>query len=221
MKTTLGRYFQFADHEMRLRCSILRSVCVSQPFSYKAAHTSKRAFNKLEKVALKRREKIGRPLVLIINNMHLLRDDEDGRDLLELIQQRAEQWAAGNLCTIVFNSDDYWVYERLKIQGTRLEVLPVKDLTKRKAYAALRSYRKDYYGEVPEDAMLEKIYNMVGGRLTFLNKVAKSPDMVKTCEEICKREKTWFLNQCWILGEEMDDDVMDQQKYAVGLTQKL
>lgn len=28
-------------------------------------------------------------------------------------------------------------------------------------------------------------------------------------------EKTWFLNQCWILGEEMDDDVMDQQKYAV------
>lgn len=27
-------------------------------------------------------------------------------------------------------------------------------------------------------------------------------------------EKTWFLNQCWILGMEMDDDVMDQQKYA-------
>lgn len=25
----------------------------------------------------------------IINNMHLLRDDEDGRDLLELLQQRA------------------------------------------------------------------------------------------------------------------------------------
>jgi len=32
-------------------------------------------------------------------------------------------------------------------------------------------------------------------------------------------EKTWFLNQCWILGEEMDDDVMDQQKYAVSLTE--
>lgn len=27
-------------------------------------------------------------------------------------------------------------------------------------------------------------------------------------------EKTWFLNQCWILGTEMDDDVMDQQKFA-------
>ena len=26
---------------------------------------------------------------MIINNMHLLRNDEDGRDLLELLQQRA------------------------------------------------------------------------------------------------------------------------------------
>jgi hypothetical protein len=66
-----------------------------------------RAFNKLEKVALKRRRRVGRPLVLIINLMHLLRDDHDGKDLLELLQQRAEQWAAGNLVTVVFNSDDY------------------------------------------------------------------------------------------------------------------
>ena len=48
-----------------------------------------RAFNKLEKVALKRRKTVGRPLVLIINAVHLLRDDDDGRDLLELLQQRA------------------------------------------------------------------------------------------------------------------------------------
>jgi hypothetical protein len=66
-----------------------------------------RAFNKLEKIALKRRKRVGRPLVLIINSVHLLRDDDDGRDLLELLQQRAEQWAAANLVTVVFNSDDY------------------------------------------------------------------------------------------------------------------
>jgi len=66
-----------------------------------------RAFNKLEKIALKRRKRVGRPLVLIINCVHLLRDDDDGRDLLELLQQRAEQWAAANLVTVVFNSDDY------------------------------------------------------------------------------------------------------------------
>ena len=84
-----------------------------------------RAFNKLEKIALKRRKTKGSPLVLIINSTHLLRDDEDGQDLLELVQQRAEQWAASNLVTVVLNSDDYWVYERLKQYATRMEVLYV------------------------------------------------------------------------------------------------
>lgn len=173
-----------------------------------------RAFNKLEKVALKRREAVGKPLVLIINSTHLLRDDDDGRDLLELIQQRAEQWAASNLVTVVFNSDDYWVYERLKQYSTRMDVLPVLDLPKEQAMSALRQYRARHFKENPPTDLLENIFDRVGGRLTFLNRVAKSPDMLKTCDHICETEKTWFLNKCWILGEGMDDDVMDQQKYA-------
>lgn len=173
-----------------------------------------RAFNKLEKVALKRREAVGKPLVLIINSTHLLRDDDDGRGLLELIQQRAEQWAASNLVTVVFNSDDYWVYERLKQYSTRMDVLPVLDLPKEQAMSALRQYRARHFKENPPTDLLENIFDRVGGRLTFLNRVAKSPDMLKTCDHICETEKTWFLNKCWILGEGMDDDVMDQQKYA-------
>jgi hypothetical protein len=58
-----------------------------------------RAFNKLEKVALSRRKLGSSPLVLIINSTHLVRDDHDGQDLLEMIQQRAEQWAASGLVT--------------------------------------------------------------------------------------------------------------------------
>ena len=173
-----------------------------------------RAFNKLEKVALNRRKAVGRPLVLIINSTHLLRDDEDGRDLLELIQQRAEQWAASNLVTVVFNSDDYWVYERLKGLATRMEVLPVLDLPKDQAVSALQKYRRRYFKEAPSSEILEQVYDKVGGRLTFLNRVAKSANMLKECDAICTREKSWLLNQCWILGEEMDDDVMDQQKYC-------
>ncbi|KAE8854753.1 hypothetical protein PTNB73_10402 [Pyrenophora teres f. teres] len=38
--------------------------------------------------------------------------------------------------------------------------------------------------------------------------------MLKTCEQINKREKSWFLNNCWILGDSMDDDVEEQQKYC-------
>ncbi|KAL9124341.1 MAG: hypothetical protein Q9217_006317 [Psora testacea] len=173
-----------------------------------------RAFNKLEKIALARRKTVGRPLVLIINSTHLLRDDDDGRDLLELIQQRAEQWAASNLVTVVLNSDDYWVYERLKQYGTRMEVLPVLDLPKQQAMSALKQYRSRYYKEEPSTGILEQVYDRVGGRVTFLARVAKAPDMLRTCDDICRTEKTWFLNNCWILGEDMDDDVMDQQKYA-------
>ncbi|KAJ9145355.1 ATPase prokaryote [Pleurostoma richardsiae] len=173
-----------------------------------------RALNKLEKVALGRRSRVGRPLILIINQMHLIRDDEDGRDLIELLQQRAEQWAAANLVTMVFNSDDYWVYERLKQLATRMEVLTVSDLPKAQATAALQRYRRRYFSEALSDAAAEEVYDRVGGRLSFLNRVARSRDMLRTCDEIVDIEKKWFLNQCWVLGADMDDDVMDQQKWA-------
>ena len=157
-------------------------------------------------------------MILIINQAHLIRDDENGRDLIELIQQRAEQWAASNLATVIINSDKYWVYERLKQHATRMEITQVTDLPKDRAIMALRNYRLKYWKEVSSPRTLEEVYDKIGGRLTFLNRVAKSQDMIKMCDHICEMEKTWFLNNCGILGEEMDDDVMDQQKYAVSVS---
>jgi hypothetical protein len=174
-----------------------------------------RALNKLEKVALKQRAKTRKPLILIVNQTHLIRDDDDGKDLLELLQQRAEQWAAANLVTMIFNTDDYWVYERFKQLATRMEVLPVLDLEKSQAIAALRKYRHRYFGQTIPEQMLEDVYDRIGGRLSFLNRVAKAEDMLSACQRVIDTEKTWFLNQCWILGADMDDDVMDQQKWAV------
>ncbi|PTB77625.1 hypothetical protein M440DRAFT_1330554 [Trichoderma longibrachiatum ATCC 18648] len=173
-----------------------------------------RALNKLEKVAMKLAKTRRKPIVLIVNQLHLLRNNEEGRDLLELFQQRAEQWAAANLVTMVFNTDDYWVYERLKLLATRMEVLAVTDLPKSQAINALRKYRMRYFHEIPNHKELEDVYDRIGGRLSFLNRVAKSRDMIRTCDQIKDTEKKWFLNQCWILGSEMDDDVMDQQKWA-------
>ncbi|KAI0868567.1 hypothetical protein GGS24DRAFT_481908 [Hypoxylon argillaceum] len=173
-----------------------------------------RAMNKLEKVALRHRKRKNKPLILIINQTQLLRDDHDGRDLLELLQQRAEQWAASNLVTMIFNTDDYWVLERFKQLATRMEIIPVGDLPKQQALSALQRYRYRYYKETLDKRTLEEIYDLVGGRLSFLNRVAKSRDMLAMCDSIMEIEKTWFLNQCWILGSAMDDDVMDQQKWA-------
>ena len=178
-----------------------------------------RAFNKLEKIAIKRRDDYVNtktpkgPLVLVVNSAHLIRDDDDGTDLLELMQQRAEQWAAAGLITMVFNSDDYWVYERLKRYATRMEILQVLDLPKKRAMTALARYRARYFPhEDLDSSILSKVYDAVGGRLNFLSRVAKSRDMLRMCDLIKETEKTWFLNKCGILGAEMDDDVMDQQK---------
>lgn len=175
-----------------------------------------RAFNKLEKIAMRRRKQKRAPMVLVINATHLIRDDNDGRDLLELVQQRAEQWAASNLVTVVLNSDDYWVYERLKSYATRMEVITVRDLPKKDALAALSVYRAKYFPSkapaTPEE--LDNIYDLVGGRINFLSRVAKSEHMDRMAKTIHNNEKTWFLNRCGILGESMDDDVMDQQKFA-------
>jgi len=102
----LGKALDFEYHEDNIGALF----SIRGPRDASALLDIERAFNKLEKVALKRRAKVGKPIVLILNNMHLLRDDADGQNLLELIQQRAEQWAAGNLCTVVLNSDEYWVW---------------------------------------------------------------------------------------------------------------
>jgi hypothetical protein len=209
-RVRLGRCLDFEYHED----NIGSLFSIRGPRDAGAILDIERAFNKLEKVALRRRARLGRPLILIINQTHLIRDDEDGRDLLELIQQRAEQWAASNLATIIINSDKYWVFERLKQYATRMEVHQIKDLTKDRAMQALRNYRMKYWNERTENSVLEEVYDKIGGRLTFLNRVAKSEDMLAKCDHICEMEKIWFLNNCAILGEEMDDDVMDQQKYA-------
>ena len=96
-----------------------------------------------------------------------------------------------------------------------MELIPVCDLPRPQALEALQQYREKFYDETVPQSILEEVYQKVGGRLTFLKRVAKSPDMIATCDNICRAEKTWFLNKCWILGEEMDDDVMDEQKHAV------
>ena len=65
----------------------------------------------MEKVAIARRKEGQPPLVLIMNCAHFVRDDHDGQDLLEMFQQRAEQWAASGLVTtgklMSMNHDNY------------------------------------------------------------------------------------------------------------------
>ena len=57
--------------------------------------------NKLEKVALRSAKKTGKPLVLVLNNVHLFNNDDNGKNMLLQLQQRAEAWAAsGERCCV-------------------------------------------------------------------------------------------------------------------------
>ncbi|KAI4674142.1 uncharacterized protein J4E84_010842 [Alternaria hordeiaustralica] len=173
-----------------------------------------RALNQMEKVALSLRKRRGKPLLMIINNIHLFKDDEAGKHLLEILQQRAEIWAGNELVTTVFTSDEFWTLERLTPHATNMHVISVRDVRKNVVTTALKQYRARYHNENVPQSILDEVFAKVGGRLIFLNQVAKSHDMLETCKQINRREKMWFLNNCWILGDSMDDDVEEQQKYC-------
>jgi hypothetical protein len=96
-----------------------------------------------------------------------------------------------------------------------MDVVSINDLPKPQAVAALQKYRLRYFNERLSEQELSAVYDRVGGRLTFLNRVAKSRDMLETCDMLQEVEKKWFLNQCWILGAELDENAKNQQKRAV------
>jgi len=173
-----------------------------------------RALNQMEKVALRLRKRRGKPLLMIINNIHLFKDDEAGKHLLEILQQRAEIWAGNELVTTVFTSDEFWTLERLTPHATNMHVMNIRDVRKDVVTKALQQYRARYHNEDVPQTILDQVFAKVGGRLIFLNQVAKSRDMLDTCKQINRREKSWFLNNCWILGDSMDDDVEEQQKFC-------
>lgn len=176
-----------------------------------------RAFSKLEELAITRVGKLQRPLIMIINNAHLIKENEEGVKLLELLQQKAECLSGSGLLTMIFNSDDYWVYEKLKQLGTRLELINVHDFNRDETVHALKFVRHRHFpkDDFPlSDEVCNAVYDLIGGRPQHISQVARHRDIIRACHEIIDREKTWFLNQCALLGSDMDDDVMESGKFS-------
>lgn len=166
----------------------------------------------IQEVALNMKKTTNNPLVLIINNVHLIRDNEEGQNLIELLQQKAETLSGSRLVTMIFNSDDNWVYERLRKLGTRLEVIQIKDLSRKESIEVIQRSRRQFFNEEVSKKKANKIYNLVGGRPLHLTEVTSQKE--EACHKLIDRERTWFLNQCGLLGENMDDDVMESGKFS-------
>ncbi|CAG8494698.1 22108_t:CDS:2 [Dentiscutata erythropus] len=150
-----------------------------------------KALNMVEAVAIKYSKRRGRPLVLVINNIHALKDDEEGDDLLELLQQRAESWAATKIR-----------------DASRMEVIRVSELKDEEAVNLLKAKRKN---DSEED--LRKIVSRIGGRLSYIDKLAREPDINVAVDKLENEERTWIINQIGLIPN-FEESAFDDQKYA-------
>ncbi|KAE8266733.1 hypothetical protein A4X09_0g5617 [Tilletia walkeri] len=166
-----------------------------------------RALHKLESALIQRKQKVGKPAVMVINNAHLLRD-EDGEKLLTVFQQRAEKWASAGVATFVFVSQDYIVYDILRRNSNRMDTLTVKDLSRDQAFDVLRGCRKHYFpNEGPlSNEVLEEVYKVAGGRVNLLNKLARRTDMLKAANQLIEDDMQWLLSKTGVIVDH-DDDV--------------
>ncbi|KAF8070744.1 hypothetical protein FPV67DRAFT_1414129 [Lyophyllum atratum] len=172
-----------------------------------------RALNKLEKVALRSARRTGRPLVLIINNIHFFKNDDEGRNMILQLQQKAESWAASGILTMVFSSDDFWPFHIMRKTASRMHVLSICDLdTKGSLHAATRMRMSSRREAATPDEIREAV-TLIGGRLSYLNRVAKSKDMVAMANHLKSVEQAWLLSQIGLIPD-CDDDVMDEQKWS-------
>ncbi|PWN52181.1 hypothetical protein IE53DRAFT_312605 [Violaceomyces palustris] len=175
-----------------------------------------RALHKLERALINRKEKTGKPSIIVMNSAHLLPRDDEGTKLLHIFQQRAEKWASAGTATFVFTTADYWVYDILRKASNRMDTLSFKDLTREQSINVLKGCRKQYWGEKPssqDDATLKEVYEICGGRLGLLNKVARRKDMLMAARQLVEDDMQWVLSKTGII-EDHDDDVMDEQKWA-------
>ncbi|PVF95254.1 hypothetical protein CPB86DRAFT_711602, partial [Serendipita vermifera] len=173
-----------------------------------------RAVNKLEKVALRCHKKNGRPLVLIFSGVHLFPNNDEGRNMLLQIQQRAEAWSESGILTVVFTSDDLWPYMTLRKTHTRMSVLGISDLDSAGSIYALKNMRQKLpWKDQDTRERYQETAAIVGGRLWFLSKVSHTKDMVEAAQQLLADEKAWLRSQIGLIRG-CDDDVMDEQKWS-------
>ncbi|KAG8739061.1 hypothetical protein FRC10_006218 [Ceratobasidium sp. 414] len=172
-----------------------------------------RAMNKLEKVAIRRAIRKGQPLVVVFNNIHLFNNDDEGKLLLQQLQQRAESWAESGIVTMVFSSDDFWPYPVMRQIANRMQAVSVKDLELKDAFCALKKLRRDTVGndKLESDEVIAQTAEVAGGRLAYLSRLARSRDIVQHSERLKHGEKAWLLTNIGLI-EDCDDDVMDEEE---------
>ena len=73
---------------------------------------------------------------------------------------------------------------------------------------------------VPVEDTLTQAITLLGGRLSYLDRVSRASDMVEMARQMMAVEKGWLLGRIGLI-QDCDDDVMDEVRFAnidIGLT---
>jgi len=92
-------------------------------------------------------------------------------------------------------------------------VLSISDLNGKEPLQAALRIRRDV-GRPANFEEIKKAVEIVGGRLSYLNKVAKSKDIIGMAKHLLETEKAWLLSQIGLIPD-CDDDVMDEVCFIV------
>ncbi|KAJ9123101.1 hypothetical protein QFC22_001291 [Naganishia vaughanmartiniae] len=100
-----------------------------------------------------------------------------------------------------------------------LTVLSVLDLNEEDARKSLRFLRSSYgpnHGVITRQDrdQIPEVLKLIGGRTSYLSRVARAEDMLEEAKNMVEVEKNWMLSKVGMTGQETDDDVMDDQKWS-------
>ena len=87
-----------------------------------------------------------------------------------------------------------------------MRILSVYDLPAAESIRALRSLRLQNIAfrfpgaspdEVPveDDKVLREVYELIGGRTSYLGRVARAPDMLEEARHMVEMDKQWLLSK--------------------------
>jgi len=96
-----------------------------------------------------------------------------------------------------------------------MHTLSIRDLTPHETHTFLSGTHERLFPSAPPitaDQSL-KIWDMVGGRLSFLSKVVKSHNLEESARDLVAEYKEWLHSRVGLIPD-LDDDVMDEQKVS-------
>lgn len=129
---------------------------------------------------------------------------------------RLSQIRSGSgVATFVFISDNFHTYRHLRRSATRMHTLSIRDLTPHETHTYLSGTHERLFPSAPPvtPAQSLKIWDMIGGRLSFLSKVVKSHNLEESARELVSEYKEWLHSRVGLIPD-CDDDVMDEQKVS-------